>query len=114
MKRRTYRGRTIDMDEIRMKHEDTVAAGNMRTNAKGDTLGQGGAVSEPVQRKAKKHYRNTKKTEAKVTLKGENTEESVFADEKPLPTKSTKPARKAKAKVEKVNDNGDITLEDEK
>lgn len=41
---RSARGEKIDMDLIRLTNEDTVAIGNMRTNARGDELGPGGKI----------------------------------------------------------------------
>lgn len=41
---RTSRGDALDMDILRLKNEDTIAIGNMNTNARGDELGRGGQV----------------------------------------------------------------------
>lgn len=41
---RTALGKTIDIDSIRLAHEDTIAVGNMKVNARGDELGPGGKV----------------------------------------------------------------------
>jgi len=41
---RTARGLAIDMDRLRLANETTIAVGNMKTNARGDQLGQGGKV----------------------------------------------------------------------
>jgi hypothetical protein len=41
---RTARGLPIDMDRLRLANETTIAVGNMKTNARGDQLGQGGKV----------------------------------------------------------------------
>ena len=37
-------GKAIDFDAMRTKHEETVAVGNTKTNARGDTLGKGGKI----------------------------------------------------------------------
>lgn len=45
--KRTYRsalGKQIDMDSLRLTHEETIAIGNMKVNARGDELGPGGEV----------------------------------------------------------------------
>lgn len=45
--RTTYRsaqGREIDLDKLRIRHENTLAVGNARMNARGDQLGAGGKI----------------------------------------------------------------------
>jgi hypothetical protein len=42
--RRTAQGKSIDIDSIRMTNEETIAIGNMKTNARGDELGPGGQI----------------------------------------------------------------------
>lgn len=41
---RSARGESIDMDFIRLSNESAIAIGNMKTNARGDSLGHGGKV----------------------------------------------------------------------
>ena len=41
---RTFRGKMIDMDDIRRKNEDAIAVGNMNVNARGDELDEWGKV----------------------------------------------------------------------
>lgn len=41
---RTARGLPIDIDRLRLANETTIAVGNMKVNARGDQLGQGGKV----------------------------------------------------------------------
>lgn len=41
---KTSGGKIVDMDGLRLQNEDTIAVGNMRTNARGDELGPGGKV----------------------------------------------------------------------
>jgi len=41
---RTARGMSIDMDRIRLSNEQTIAVGNMKVNARGDQLGDGGKI----------------------------------------------------------------------
>lgn len=41
---RTARGEAVDMDMLRLSNENTIAIGNMKTNARGDQLGPGGKV----------------------------------------------------------------------
>jgi hypothetical protein len=44
---RTYtsvRGKEIDMEKLSLRNEKTPAVGNMKVNARGDELGEGGKV----------------------------------------------------------------------
>lgn len=41
---KTAMGKPIDMDMMRLANETSIAIGNMRTNARGDELGQGGKI----------------------------------------------------------------------
>jgi len=41
---RSAQGKMIDMEQLRLANEDTIAVGNMRVNARGDELGPGGEV----------------------------------------------------------------------
>jgi hypothetical protein len=41
---KTARGKTIDMDKIKLANEQVTAVGNMKVNARGDKLGAGGKV----------------------------------------------------------------------
>jgi len=41
---RTARGIPIDMDRLRLANETSIAVGNMKVNARGDLLGDGGKI----------------------------------------------------------------------
>ena len=41
---RTARGNSIYMDRVRLSNEQTIAVGNMKVNARGDQLGNGGKI----------------------------------------------------------------------
>lgn len=41
---KTARGKTINIDKIKLSNEGVVAVGNMKVNARGDLLGAGGQV----------------------------------------------------------------------
>lgn len=43
-KYRTAHGKTLDIDKLRLVNEKTIAVGNMKVNARGDQLGQGGQI----------------------------------------------------------------------
>jgi len=41
---KTARGKTIDMDKVKLANEQVTAVGNMKVNARGDKLGAGGRI----------------------------------------------------------------------
>lgn len=41
---KTARGKSIDMDKVKLANEQVTAVGNMKVNARGDKLGPGGQV----------------------------------------------------------------------
>jgi len=43
---RTMRGSQVNMDQLRIKHERTIAIGNMNINAGGDAIGPGGKITK--------------------------------------------------------------------
>lgn len=43
-KYKTAHGKTIDIEKLRLMNEKTIAVGNMKVNARGDQLGQGGRI----------------------------------------------------------------------
>jgi hypothetical protein len=43
-KYKTAHGKTVDIEKLRLMNEKTIAVGNMKVNARGDQLGQGGQV----------------------------------------------------------------------
>jgi hypothetical protein len=43
---KSAKGKMVDMDKIKLANETVAAVGNMRVNARGDLLGQGGSVAQ--------------------------------------------------------------------
>ena len=113
---KTFRGKWVDMDDLRQRHEKTVAAGNMDVNARGDKLGPGGKIEETVQKRTRRHYSNTSTaTKTNVSIKGEQeTAEDVFVEEKVAPKAKAKAKKKPKAKktVERETNSGDIIIDE--
>lgn len=58
-KYRTAMGKTIDMAALQARNEKTRAVGNMKVNARGDTIDSQGRVIKPVTSKATSQYSNT-------------------------------------------------------
>ena len=40
----SVRGKEVDMEKLSLRHEKTPAVGNMKVNARGDELGEGGKI----------------------------------------------------------------------
>ena len=53
---RTAGGKMIDIDNLRLQNEKTIAVGNMKVNARGDQLGKGGEIVTPKNRVVAKQY----------------------------------------------------------
>jgi hypothetical protein len=43
---KSARGKSVDMDKIKLANETATAVGNMRVNARGDLIGAGGRISQ--------------------------------------------------------------------
>ena len=56
---KTMRGKQVNMETLRIKHEKSIALGNMNVNAGGDQLGPGGVVikdrNERIREESKLH-----------------------------------------------------------
>lgn len=58
-KHRTALGKLVDMSELVAKNAKTRAVGNMRVNARGDTIDSTGKIIEPVTSKVNNGYAKT-------------------------------------------------------
>ena len=70
MAKRTYKsakGKIIDMEAMRVANEKTIAAGNMKVNAKGDRI-EGGKVVQTSKERVKSSYDTVTQT-AEVSMK---------------------------------------------
>jgi len=52
-------GKNVDMGALLAKNENTRAVGNMKVNARGDTIDSQGRVIKPVTAKVNQSYANT-------------------------------------------------------
>jgi hypothetical protein len=52
-------GKTVDMASLMAQNENTRAVGNMKVNARGDTIDAMGRVIQPVTEKVNQAYANT-------------------------------------------------------
>jgi len=56
-KYRTAHGKQLDIDKLRLVNEKTIAVGNMKVNARGDQLGQGGKIVATRNELMKQQYK---------------------------------------------------------
>jgi hypothetical protein len=56
-KYRTAHGKQLDIDKLRLVNEKTIAVGNMKVNARGDQLGQGGQIVTPRNQVMNQQYK---------------------------------------------------------
>jgi hypothetical protein len=54
---KTAQGKTIDIDNLRLANEQTIAVGNMKINARGDQLGAGGKILQTRNQTMDQYYR---------------------------------------------------------
>jgi hypothetical protein len=54
----SLRGKEIDMEKLSIQHELLPAVGNMKVNARGDQLGQGGKIVKTREQILQDYYRN--------------------------------------------------------
>lgn len=53
---KTAAGKTIDLEKLALRNEETIAVGNMRVNARGDELGPGGKVVKGRNQRVQETY----------------------------------------------------------
>ncbi len=58
-KYRTAQGKTLDMSALAARHEKTRAVGNMKVNARGDSIDSTGKIILPVTQKVGEKYQNS-------------------------------------------------------
>lgn len=76
---RTAQGKTIDMSALAAKNERVRAVGNMKANARGDTIDSHGSVVVPVTQKVGEKYQNTVGNKSAQPVK-----EKLIPDIKPI------------------------------
>ena len=71
---RTYtsvRGKEIDMEKLSLRNEKTLAVGNMRVNARGDELGEGGNIIRTREQVLQDYYaQNPNAMREEVAVRG--------------------------------------------
>lgn len=82
-KYRTAQGKVVDMSALVAQNEKTRAVGNMKVNARGDTIDDFGKVIIPVTQKVGEKYQKTVGNKSAQVKKPE-VKEQLTADEQEL------------------------------
>lgn len=54
----SLRGKQIDMERLALKNENEIAVGNVRVNARGDEIGEGGKIVRTREQILQDYYKN--------------------------------------------------------
>ena len=61
----TMRGKELDMEKLSLRNELTPAVGNVRVNARGDEIGEGGKIVKTKEQILAEYYqRNARKVDS--------------------------------------------------
>ena len=61
----TMRGKELDMEKLSLRNELTPAVGNVRVNARGDEIGEGGKIVKTKEQILAEYYqRNARKADS--------------------------------------------------
>jgi len=94
---RSMRGKSVDIDLLRKRHELTPAVGNARVNARGDELGAGGAIIKKREEVIQEHYATAGTAKQTNLARAKKTSEPIA--EPVVETKTTTKTKKAAASV---------------
>ena len=81
---RTAQGTTIDIEQLRLQNELVPALGNMKVNARGDQLGEGGKIIRTREEIMNEVY--TQKLDANLKTAQESPVQSRKNTSDPIPT----------------------------
>ena len=93
---RTMQGKMIDMDKLASQNEQTLAVGNVKVNARGDLLGEGGKIVKKREEVMAEYYETNPKAQARVNRPVETKTTSAVKEHIPgLDAEPEKPTRSA-------------------
>lgn len=84
-KYRTAQGKVVDMSQLAAKNEKTRAVGNMKVNARGDTIDGHGRVILPVTKKVGAQYQRTVSNRAANIVKRKQVDSFTPIETAPAP-----------------------------
>ena len=86
---RSAMGKNVDMGALLAKNESTRAVGNMKVNARGDTIDSQGRIIKPITEKVNQSYANTVGNKSANAVRG-----------RPQPAQPTPASAPIKQKIE--------------
>ena len=95
MGHRTMQGRDIDMEKLMRQNELMPAVGNMRVNARGDELGQGGKIVKKREEIVAEYYEHN----PNANIRQSQVQVSIVED-KPAPVVSSAKVKKSQSDEE--------------
>jgi len=95
-------GKNVDMGALLAKNEHTRAVGNMKVNARGDTIDSQGRVIKPVTAKVNQSYANTVGNKSANAVRG-----------KPAPAKPVTPKPEIKEELTSMEIELEESFEDD-
>lgn len=103
---RTYRGKIVDMDEIRQKNDRSISVGNMNVNARGDQLDEWGNIikSRDQVTREKNSSMSRKTTNASVISTFEDDDDYELKDDPNVLMKNRKKTTRNQKTEEKATE----------
>ena len=112
---RTYAGKLLDMDALRLQNARAIAAGNMGVNANGDSIKQD---RKTVRQRSMNSHLKRKRHSKRISLKPELDENGnkIYISKPPaVKTEDKKPVKKVISRNrEKELDDGSIEIQEKK
>lgn len=100
---RTHRGQMIDMAQLVAQNEETIAVGNMRSNARGDILGKGGKIVKTKEEVVSEYYKANPQGVKQVSIK-DKLSDDFFETPKQIMDRVTKQPNESTTKKRKIID----------
>src|SRR5579859_5290585 len=69
MKVRTMQGIDLDITALMAQHDQSIAIGNARMNARGDIIGRGGKIIKKREQIVQEYYQKNPKAVKKISLR---------------------------------------------
>jgi hypothetical protein len=107
---RTSKGRIVDMDQLRIKNENSTAVGNMNVNSRGDKIGPGGKVTEYANARARAYYKDNPKAVKTISIKEDSSKNSNNVNGNDLDIQENMPIKKESKKT--ISKNREVELDD--
>jgi hypothetical protein len=96
MEAKSFRGKSVDMNALLMKHEKQVALGNAKMNARGDIIGKGGKVIRKREDLIREYHDQDPKAVKQVSIHSSPKEDRKVEEEFAEMSRPSTPAKSEK------------------